>query len=96
MLYNGKNLRMILPEEDFGTQIQHMVFGNPSFFTDYKQLATDNHPFFRGIYLTSIEGMQGISCHNDSKIYMQLQLNVLTSIQNRTRFILAPKRRNTK
>ena len=49
ILHNGKNLRMMLPEEDFGTQIQHMVFGKPSFFTEYKQLATDHHPFFRGI-----------------------------------------------
>ena len=46
------NFRMILPEEDFGTQMQHMIFGNPSFFSEYKQLATDDHAFFRGIALS--------------------------------------------
>ena len=48
------NCRMILPEEDFGTQVQHMIFGNPSFFTEYKQLVTDDHTFFQGILLTQL------------------------------------------
>ena len=45
---------MILPEEDFGTQVQHMIFGNPSFFSEYKQLATNHHPFFQGISFTQL------------------------------------------
>ena len=42
---------MILPDEDFGTQLQHMVFGDPSFFTTYKKAATDKYTFFPSIIL---------------------------------------------
>ena len=43
---------MILPEENFGTQLQHMVFGEPSFFTEYKQLVTNQETFFQGTLFT--------------------------------------------